>query len=165
MSALPARAGSIFARTGRQWPGRLAAGVAYASAASQAAVLTICAIVAGGSGTATVLHRVTPRYDVAAWYFPMPGPWGTAIVVVEILTILASMVMALSREPVKRRVGLVLMLSWGAFWAYRIARVAWCTHGAVDITLGGLALLALACQIVLTFTWWRSRKSVIVKAA
>jgi len=102
----------------------------------------------------TVLHRVSPGYDVAAWYLPTRGVWGVVITAAEALTIIAAMVMAASAAAVKRRVGLVVMASWGAYWAWSIGRVAWLTRDGTDMTLAGVAAAAFAAQLAVCALWW-----------
>ena len=62
------------------WKGRAArggvralVGVAYLSAFSQGVVIGVCMALARTRGHATVLHRATQAYDVAAWNYPMRG--------------------------------------------------------------------------------------------
>ncbi len=143
------------------WLYRAAAFVAYASAFAQAATLAICAYVGKGGGMVTVLHRATPTYDVAAWHYPMRGGWGLGLTLLQTVIILAAMVMTASRETFKRRTGLMLMAGWGAFWAWRIAHVAWFTRDATDFTLAAVALFALACQGALCVGRWPAQSRAV----
>ena len=77
-----------------------------------------------------------------------------AIAGAQLVTILAAMVLAASRDVMRRRSGLVLMAGWGAFWAWRIGRVAWVTRDWTDAGLAGLAAAMLACQVFVAARWW-----------
>src|SRR5580765_6003197 len=97
--------------------------LAWTFALAQATALFLAAGLAWFGGGASIIHLKTASYDVVAWDTPFPGRPGAIFAAAQAVSILAALWLTRSSASTWRRLGLVVLLCWGAFWTLRIGNV------------------------------------------